>query len=98
MKLLLGRVRGNELSGGWWIICRSLLTTHPTGLSGSLLLDICLMTVVETIARQLSTRVERVGLPFKPTNSPVADNQSVAILLVSDIAGFSPIRGCCCEA
>ncbi|GFS36120.1 hypothetical protein Acr_00g0044200 [Actinidia rufa] len=39
-----------------------------------------------------------VDLPFKATNSPVPDKQSVADSLVSDIADFNLIRKCCHEA
>ncbi|GFS42039.1 hypothetical protein Acr_00g0077840 [Actinidia rufa] len=39
-----------------------------------------------------------VGFPFKATNSPVADKQSIVVLLVSAIADFSLVRKCYYEA
>ncbi|GFZ03454.1 hypothetical protein Acr_16g0000780 [Actinidia rufa] len=47
---------------------------------------------------QLSVWAERVSLPFKATNSPIAGKQSVVLLPVLDIADFSPVRECFREA
>ncbi|GFZ00579.1 hypothetical protein Acr_14g0002140 [Actinidia rufa] len=98
MKLKPDWVHGNRLSGSWWGVCCGLHPTHPTGLTGSHLSDICLMTIVYTVSRQLSARAELVGLEFKATNFLVVGKQSAAASPMPDVADFSLVGKHCYEA